>query len=427
MISYIIESAVFQMLFLMVYEGLLKKETFFQGNRIYLLITFSLSLVLPFIRLDSFAESIQAYPALSAIPLTKLDEIVLLAESTQVSLDIFKFLGWGAILGMLISALFLFIKFRKIFLIQREGTVMKEAGFKIVLLHNSWQAFSFLKTVYLGDQICPEDKDNILQHELVHVRQGHSLDLIFFECFKVMLWFNPLVYLYQNRIREVHEFLADSTVSVDSGIPHYQRILTQAFKVKDISFINQFYQSSLIKKRIVMLNKSKSTPLAHFKFVAILPLMVAMLFYTSCQEESHETQNTEAVSKIPDSEVIPVTAKQNTATVSFAEIDEVPVFPGCEDAADARQCFIQSITRHVRKNFNYPEIARERGIQGKVNLLFFIMEDGTVGEIKYRGADEILEKEAVRIIEKLPVMQPGREDGQAVRMPFSIPITFKLQ
>lgn len=176
-----------------------------------------------------------------------------------------------------------------------------------------------------------------------------------------------------------------------------------------------------------MLNKSKSTPLAHFKFVAILPLMVAMLFYTSCQEESHETQNTEAVSKIPDSEVIPVTAKQNTATVSFAEIDEVPVFPGCEDAADARQCFIQSITRHVRKNFNYPEIARERGIQGKVNLLFFIMEDGTVGEIKYRGADEILEKEAVRIIEKLPVMQPGREDGQAVRMPFSIPITFKLQ
>ena len=80
------------------------------------------------------------------------------------------------------------------------------------------------------------------------------------------------------------------------------------------------------------------------------------------------------------------------------------------------------------KNFNYPEEAQEKGIQGRVNTMFLIAKDGTISAIAKMGPDKILEDEAVRIISKLPKMKPGRQaNGKAVTVPFSIPITFKLK
>jgi protein TonB len=83
--------------------------------------------------------------------------------------------------------------------------------------------------------------------------------------------------------------------------------------------------------------------------------------------------------------------------------------------------------KHIRKNFRYPEIAQEMGVQGRVYVNFVIQKDGSIGSVRMRGPDKNLEKEAARIISKLPKMTPGRQRGNAVRVPFSIPITFKLQ
>lgn len=113
--------------------------------------------------------------------------------------------------------------------------------------------------------------------------------------------------------------------------------------------------------------------------------------------------------------------------VPFTVIEEVPVFPGCEDAMDKRACFNQQIQRHISKNFRYPVEAQEKGIQGRVAIMFLIGEDGNIGDIKLRGPHELLEAEAERIISKLPQMTPGKQRGKTVRVPFSIPITFKLQ
>jgi protein TonB len=113
--------------------------------------------------------------------------------------------------------------------------------------------------------------------------------------------------------------------------------------------------------------------------------------------------------------------------VPFMVIEDVPVFPGCEKANDKRACFQEKMQKHIRKNFRYPEEAQEMGIQGKVYLQFTVQKDGYIGELKLRGPHQILEKEATRIISKLPKMEPGKQRGQAVKVPFSIPITFKLQ
>ena len=85
------------------------------------------------------------------------------------------------------------------------------------------------------------------------------------------------------------------------------------------------------------------------------------------------------------------------------------------------------IQKHIRKNFRYPEIAQDMGIQGRVNVLFVIQKDGSIGDIKMRGPDKSLEAEALRIIQKLPRMIPGKQRGRPVKVPFSIPITFRLQ
>ncbi|WP_425235856.1 energy transducer TonB [Ulvibacterium sp.] len=140
--------------------------------------------------------------------------------------------------------------------------------------------------------------------------------------------------------------------------------------------------------------------------------------------ESTETSQEEEIIEVED---VAVEEVEEDVDVPFAVIEDVPVFPGCESAGDKRACFNKMMQKHISKNFRYPEIAQEMGVQGRVNIMFVIQKDGSIGNVRMRGPDKNLEKEAARIIGKLPKMTPGKQRGRAVRVPFSIPITFKLQ
>lgn len=140
--------------------------------------------------------------------------------------------------------------------------------------------------------------------------------------------------------------------------------------------------------------------------------------------ESTETSQDEEIIEVED---VVVEEMDEDLDVPFSVIEDVPVFPGCESESDKRACFNRMIQKHISKNFRYPEIAQEMGIQGRVNVMFVIQKDGSIGGVRMRGPDKNLEKEAERIIDKLPKMTPGKQRGRAVRVPFSIPITFKLQ
>ncbi|MEE9363917.1 MAG: energy transducer TonB [Cellulophaga sp.] len=142
--------------------------------------------------------------------------------------------------------------------------------------------------------------------------------------------------------------------------------------------------------------------------------------------ESTESSEEEEVMEVEDVEVDEM---DEDIDVPFSVIEDVPLFPGCEKVTKSkrRACFNEKMQKHIRKNFRYPEIAQDMGVQGRVNVMFTIQKDGTIGNIRLRGPDKNLEKEAMRIIKKLPRMTPGKQRGKAVRVPFSIPITFKLQ
>tara|TARA_R110002049_G_scaffold106482_2_gene253842 strand:- start:110 stop:1081 length:972 start_codon:yes stop_codon:yes gene_type:complete len=322
---------------------------------------------------------------------------------------------------------------------------------------------------------------------------------------RIVAWFNPLVYVYQNRISEVHEFIADAAVAKTHKKEQYQVLLTQVFNTQHISFINPFFKSSLIKKRIVMLQKSKSRKALALKYAIVVPAFLAILFYTSCESDSKvldeeatipliteenkiiiefkdlnnltpeeqikknrfmndfkdleknttyvfiDSKGTSIELKVGDANVESMNIKKNLneksievfeqeehsdqgvradagqIDVPFSVVENAPVFPGCEDAADKRACFQEKMFAHISKNFRYPENAQKNGVQGKVYVNFVINEDGLISKARMRGPDKSLEEEAARIIGKLPKMTPGLQRGRAVNVPFTIPITFKLE
>ena len=139
--------------------------------------------------------------------------------------------------------------------------------------------------------------------------------------------------------------------------------------------------------------------------------------------ESTETDEEEII------EVVEVIEEYEDIDVPFAVIEDVPIFPGCErvNKSERRNCFQEQMNKHIKRNFRYPEIAQEMGIQGRVYVNFIISKNGSITNIRMRGPDKNLEKEAERIIAKLPRMTPGKQRGRPVRVPFSIPITFRLR
>jgi TonB family protein len=489
--------------FLVIYDFFLKRETFFQWNRVYLIGTYILSLVLPWIKIEALRTSVpeqyHAYPEYLWGANNAAVEASVQNPAFQISWQDVLFFG-----GMFLAALLFGYKILQLYRLRRKGKVNHYQDFTKIVLADSHVAFSFFKSIFLGDKVVEKEHKNIIKHELVHIRQRHSYDLLFFELMRIVGWLNPLVYVYQNRISELHEFIADAQVAKSSKEEQYEVLLSQVFQTQNISFINQFFKSSLIKKRIVMLTKEKSRKIWKLKYLALLPMVLGMLFYTSCEQELgedegiHETVEVDDIESLTEEEEVkvfdglinlsvqsrdwsytiedgnssirfskpangdsfisgpggvPIKAKMHIESnvldddfdffefdpsqpyqvsidsngIPFAVVEEVPIFPGCEDAADPRDCFREKIHKHISRHFRYPDEAQKQGIQGRVSVMFTIDEQGNIVNIRKRGPHEILEAETVRIIEKLPQMQPGKSGGKAVRVPFSIPINYKLE
>lgn len=119
---------------------------------------------------------------------------------------------------------------------------------------------------------------------------------------------------------------------------------------------------------------------------------------------------------------------EESIIIPFVALEDVPVFPGCEkvEKSERRACFEQKMQKHVLRTFKYPEAAIDMQEQGKVYAMFTIGKEGLIEDVQLRGPSKILENEAARIIDKLPVMKPGRQGNKPVSVSFSMPIIFQL-
>ena len=146
--------------------------------------------------------------------------------------------------------------------------------------------------------------------------------------------------------------------------------------------------------------------------------------------ESTETSQETVIEEVIDVDDVEVGEEEEEIVVPFAIIENVPIFPGCEYAKnneERKECFQQKIQQHIVKEFTYPPAALELGITGRVFVQFVIDSKGNIGNIRMRGPDKTLEKEAQRIVASLPKMKPGEQRGKAVSVPYSIPINFVIQ
>ncbi|SFT13055.1 TonB family C-terminal domain-containing protein [Zhouia amylolytica] len=415
MLHYIIQTIAFQLLFLLVYDVLLKKETFFNWNRAYLIITPLLSLALPFIQLDSFKEVVPQAYAMQLPVIVLAETTVTESQAAQASLlpDLFWW-QWLLLAGSLLSVLWFGYKLYKIYQLKRQGKIHWYQEYTEVLLTKSEVAFSFFKHIFLGDSIKEKNHQHIIEHELVHIKEKHTWDLMLFELLRIVFWFNPLIYIYQARVSELHEFIADAHTAKKSKKQSYELLLEQVFNTEHISFINQFFNHSLIKKRIVMLQKTRSRKVWQLKYLLMVPLVLGMLVYTSCEKEAKEEST-------PENTVL------NTEDVPFTVVAQKPSFKGYENDEDLFKSFKEQLDNHIRKNFRYPEEAQEKGEQGRVYVQFRVETSGNITVLNLRGPTKLLEGEALRIFEKLPQLNPGRDkNDNVVPVSFAYPISFSL-
>jgi bla regulator protein BlaR1 len=137
------------------------------------------------------------------------------------------------------------------------------------------------------------------------------------------------------------------------------------------------------------------------------------------EEEAHLVKATDSpveVQEYKEEDIIP-----------FLMLETVPMFPGCENAIDKKTCFHEKLQFDIMKNFKYPKEAKDKGIQGKVFVSLIFEKNGSNTITKIRGPHPILEKEAKRIIGKLPKIKSGKLKGKPVRTSWSFPIDFRLK
>jgi TonB family protein len=270
-------------------------------------------------------------------------------------------------------------------------------------------AFTFGSTIFLSNSanFSPEEKEIILAHELVHVRQKHTLDILLLEAVILVQWFNPVIWLLKNSLRDQHEFLADQGgMKAAPDLNSYTRqIIGQILQVSPAALTHNFSNSQL-KKRIIMMQQK--TTLRNVIARAALTLPVAgVLFYAIACDAAQQ-------------EITPTQTEQTEVSISTKKIAEkTEVMPSFKDDA-------MDMYTYISENIKVPEMSDPQ--LGKVFAEFVVNADGKVTEVKIlKGVGEPYDSEVTRVFTGMPNWNPARKNGKPVAMKMVIPIAFKSQ
>ena len=285
--QYLLESSICLALFYALYYFWLRRETFFQFNRAYLLLMPVVALAIPLLRIEHSAAS----PAgavemlLPAVREAQLAKVYFYGQLETPS-PAFALTLSDILLGIYLAGAFfmlfklvirLFALWRLIHRSRRE----RKTRYTLLTPDQDMPASSFFSYVFWKGSGLPEAKRIILEHELVHVRQRHSIDVLLMECYLILKWFNPLVYAYRTALQQVHEYIADAYVSQQLGSRHtYAQFLAlQKMGQSCHPLANTF--AAHLRSRLRMLAQRGSSPWRAAKYLSVLPLTAALLLLFS--------------------------------------------------------------------------------------------------------------------------------------------------
>lgn len=420
--QYLLLVNIYLVLFYAFYVLLLRKETFFQLNRIYLVTAALLSFFIPVIQADwvqNLFITQQVKYTIYSIPVIQYQ----FSATENSHLKMGEILAFLYLLGILILSAKLTLQLFKLRRVMR--------------MPKAEVPYSFFKTVKLSED--SPDNAAIEAHEQVHAQQWHSADVLLVEMVMIINWFNPVVYLYRIAIKHIHEYIADrqAVLAGTNKAEYALLLLSQTFNTPTHRLVNPFFNHSLLKQRIMMLQKNKSQRVRLIKYGLSAPLFILMLILSSATINNSQTVtaiNSKAqeifitpAAQVDLSTVLgktePVKGAEiknladTTNDVVFSSVETLPEFPGG----------IQAFGKFIASNIRYPATAREQHIQGRVICTFIVEKDGGLSNISVlHSVSPEIDAESIRVLKLSPAWKAGIQNHHKVRTQFSVPITFAL-
>lgn len=372
---YLLQVNLYLIVFFGFYKLLLYKETYFTLNRFYLVTAGILSLSIPFIRLEWLTEQKAAQQVYTTV---KWDAV--LQQATVITEGNGSF-DWANFFVYAYCGGILFFFFRLIFNLLLVNKLIRRA--------KEGSAFSFFGKKVI-DSALPQ-RAVIDSHEEAHIKQWHSLDILFFETIGIITWFNPVIYFYKKAIKNIHEFLADEHAAEFQGdkAQYAMLILSKSFGISPNDLTSNFFDKSLVKKRIYMLHKERSKKTAVLKYGISIPLFAIFIVFSSATIRKNKKL-------LAFSEQIPLEKPLKLVQ----EIVTDPKQPGVTEITPAKVA-IQSLPverdwkdfyNFLSKTMVYPKDAVESGLQGNAQVKF-TLKNGKVSDLSNnadlgKGCDE---------------------------------------
>ena len=426
LIIYIIKATLYISVFQSFYLLVMRKTTFLRLNRIVFLAGTFLCLILPFVKVRMPVESAVISPialieeAISSEPMT-LPAAMVGAEVpvNWPRLIISAILVSGAVISLIVTGIS-YIRMSR--MIRSVKAVMVD-GIPVKIIEEEIPSFSWGRHIVIGRKDL-EENPAILTHERMHVRCGHSFDLMAYTIVTTLQWFNPLVWIARTELKMLHEYEADE-LTINKGIDatQYQLLLVKkAVGAKRFQLANGFNHSKL-KNRITMMHKNKTNKWMRLAYFLCIPALIGAM---CCCAQNSKADNTPAPAAMSENAV---QAKSESQTISdtpekkepvpFNQVEVTPTFNG----GDA-----STFSRWVNQQLEYPENCKKEGISGRVTLSFTVSETGKVTDVKVlRGVHKDLDNEAIRVVSSSPDWTPGKVDGKAVAVSYNFPIIFQTK
>lgn len=414
-INYIVESSLCLGILTLFYYGYLRTQNMPRFNRWYLLASLIFTAVLPLLHFTINGQSGNSEQNVSYYGFMLNAVTIYGTMVTQTIVPVVKEhsgISWFYVVGLLLLALRLVYALYRLGLLQRNTQRKKVGDIHVIMTQNVFQPFAFLNTVFVPKSFWEtDDSQSIIKHEAVHVKQKHTLDLILLELVLLVQWFNPFVWLLRKAISENHEFLADRAV-LDGGVSVSDYQKTLLYQVMGTKFdLGTGFSYSLTKKRFKMM-KTQVNNKHVFRAATLSTLLFASVLFVAATEIYNDPN---LFLDEPDVKTTPIEQKEEK--VIFQVVETMPKYPG---GFEALQTFIAD-------NIDYPKVASENGISGKVFVGFVINTKGEVTDAKIiKGVDPNLDAEAMRVINAMPNWSPGQQRGKNVNVAYTIPVNFAL-
>lgn len=423
---YLLQVNVGLILFYALYKLVCTRDTFFRSRRFILIVSLVLPFILPFIDVREWLESRDRMIMLTHFDYSAvLPEIVVGSEAVETGNRVFvlsEWIGYLYLAGVVVLLVRLAVQAFSLYRLIVRMPEKEINGVRIKCLNDPSGPFSFFGWIFMNPAAVKEDEiSEILTHEMAHVKQHHSVDVLLAEMVSICCWMNPFAWLLKREVRLNLEFLADRKV-MEAGFAtkSYQyHLLGLAYNHK-YGLSNNFNFSHL-KQRIIMMNKKKSNATVHIKYALfVLPAFALLVAGNiSCSQDASQTEDAkeEVVAPVsPEAKEAP--AEKAAEEEIFMVVEQMPEFPGG----------IKELMDYLGTNVKYPENAMKKNVQGRVVVQFVVEKDGSLSEASViRSIDPDLDAEALRVVQTMPKWKPGMQKGQAVRVKYTLPVSFKLQ